>query len=134
MEYGVFHAFAVILTAVALSACVSTSPKTMHAYAPLPPQNIEVAEVSPQTLANIQPAMGHSADVVLSNQPKKSCSFSSFHSRNTFGYELDESRHIAFKASPKVDVWNPADSEIEFSLRFTKSLGGAANKRPKCVY
>lgn len=134
MRLGIFRNLCVGLALVGLSACVSTS-KTKHAFAPLPPKNSQVAGImNPSILSNIQPALGYQDNIQLSQNAKKSCSFSSFHRRNTIGYEFDESRHIAFKASPKVDVFNPDDAEVEFSLRFTKSFGGKANKRPDCTY
>ena len=128
--------FGILCAAIlGLSACVS-SPKKMHAYAPLPPQNMQPSFVDAAALSEIQPAVG--ITIIQSSHnasgKKKSCSFSSFHRKNTIGYEIDSGRHIAFKASPKVDVWNPDDAEMEFSLRFTKSFGGSANKRPDCTY
>jgi hypothetical protein len=133
MRKGIFHYGVLVIGLVGLSACVSTS-KTMHAYAPKPPKNIDASAINPAGLASIQPAVGYSDDLRVSNQQRQSCNFSSFHRRHTVGYELDESRHIAFKASPKVDVWNPSDTEVEFSLRFTKAIGGTAKKRPDCTY
>ena len=63
----------------------------------------------------------------------KTCSFSSFQRNNTIGYEIDPSRHVSFNASPSFDIWNPTDFEAKVSLKFTKALGGPANKRP-CTF
>lgn len=63
----------------------------------------------------------------------KSCSFSSAQRKHTFGYEIDPSRHVTFVASPSFDIWDPSDFKARFGVRFTKSLGGEALKRP-CTF
>lgn len=99
----------------------------MDIAAPLPPLNDTAVRVS--NLSNIAPAMN-----TVSAVPEKSCEFSRHHRKHTVGYEIDPSRHIAFDVRPSMDIWNPSDMDTEVSLRFTKSLGGPANKRPNCTY
>jgi hypothetical protein len=116
-----------------VSACTGNDHGRMDVAAPLPPQ---ISNHSYLQKHLIEPASGGmQAEANLNAAPSKGeCSFSSFQRKHTIGYELDESRQIAFKASPSFDVWNPSDVDMKFSLRFTKALGGAANKRPKCTY
>jgi len=122
-----------ILSAVALlmvTAC-SSQPKTMNVYAPMPPE--PSTTVTLIDLGQIEPSNGL-ALTEIKEETRKSCSFSKFHRKHTLGYEMDESRHIALKVSPSFDVFDPSDFETKVSLRFTKAIGGAANKRPKCTY
>ena len=64
---------------------------------------------------------------------EKGCSFSSMQRKHTLGYEIDPTRHISFKASPSFDVWSMNDFKMKASIRFTKSIGGDALKRP-CTF
>jgi hypothetical protein len=77
----------------------------------------------------------NSVKTALNEKAKQesSCSFSSIQRKHTLGYEIDPSRHVAFTASPSFDIWDPSDFKARFSLRFTKSLGGEALKRP-CTF
>ena len=124
-----------------VTGCVST-PKRMNVAAPKPPvTNLQTA--SAVDFAAIQPAAGsphsmpmptvHTAMHARENT-ETSCAFSSFHRKNTVGYELDSARHISFTASPSFDIWDASDFDMKVGIRFTKALGGAANKRPKCTY
>jgi len=65
---------------------------------------------------------------------KKSCQFSSFHRKNTLGYEIDDRRQLGFRVSPDIDMFDPSDADVTFGLNFTMALGGSANKRPQCTY
>lgn len=110
-----------------LSACGMTKPNNnykMQSY------------IQKTNLSAIEPAAGGLDTIAIGNNDstKESCSFSSFHRKNAIGYEWDESTHIGFDVSPKIDVFNPSNAEVEFGLNFTMALGGAANKRPKCTY
>jgi hypothetical protein len=118
-----------LLSTIVLVGCISSSQKTRVA-APLPPLSDTT-----MSYANIQPAAGHPQGTIIQKSvSQKSCSFSSAHRKNTVGYALDDSRHISFTASPSFDAFNPSDFDIKVGLRFTKSLGGPAKKRPKCTY
>lgn len=119
---------AALLSCLILASC-ATSQRTMNVGAPMPPLSDISSSVA---LTEIEPAARH--DIILNNAAKKSCRFSSFQRKNTIGYELDNARHISFNASPSFDLWNPSDMDFKVDLKFTKALGGAANKRPDCTY
>lgn len=130
MNRKVFKLTCLLLSTIGLVGCLSTS-KSRYASAPMPPQQA----YDYHAYNNIQPAAGSIER--LNNyevETRKSCSFSSFHRKNTVGYELDGSRHISFSASPSFDLFDADDFEMKLGLRFTKALGGPANKRPKCTY
>ena len=119
------YRYVVLLAILAvIPACASKSAKK-HAY-------------SANQLNNIETAAGHPSNVTKlparENIKTKQCSFSSFHRKNTIGYELDDRRHIGFRVSPDVNVFDLSDTNVKMGLRFTMALGGSANKRPKCTY
>lgn len=64
---------------------------------------------------------------------KKSCSFSSFHRKDTIAYEIDPQQRLAFRFSPDIDIFDLDDIDAKFSLRYTRSLGQAPSKRP-CTF
>jgi len=113
------------------SACGSTSKHAQFA-APLPPTNIEYDKMN--GLTTIQPALGQNDIVLSASEKSKSCSFSSFHRKHAFGYEMDESTHMGLTFSPNIDVFNLSDADFKVGLNFTMALGGKANKRPDCTY
>ena len=120
-----------LLSVIGLAGCFSTTSQKMKIAAPLPPLSDSAPALA--DFNTIQPATGLAMNAGQ-GESRQSCSFSSFQRKNTVGYQLDESRHISFKASPSFDIFDPSDVKVKFGLRFTKSLGGPANKRPDCIY
>ena len=113
-----------------VSACGS-NVKHMNVSAPLPP--LSDTQVGVAELQQINPANGLAFATSVA-PAQSSCRFSSFQRKHTLGYEFDESRHIFFKVSPSFDIWDPSEFDTKVSLRFTKAIGGPANKRPDCTY
>lgn len=64
---------------------------------------------------------------------KKNCAFSSFHRKETVGYEFDANQRLSFRIDPDIDIFDLDDIEAEFSVRYTVFLGGKPTKRP-CTY
>lgn len=123
--------FCVLLSSLALVGCMSSSSDKTRISAPLPPLSDSVA----MAYGDIQPAAGHPSHVTVNASPQNtSCRFSSFHRKHTLGYEFDEQSHLSFTASPSFDAFGGSDFDVKIGLRFTKALGGAAKKRPKCTY
>ena len=132
-----FQCGVLLVAILTLSACVS-SPKKMHASAPLPPQGtaFAMADFSPESFVNIQPAAGGDVDrrMVVSSAPQPSCSMSFTTSGPAIGYEISDRTHVGFDVSPKVNVFDPSDSEVRVGLNFKVALGMPSNKRPKCTH
>ena len=136
MMKDAFHYGLCVVVMVGLSACHTTSHKT-RAYAPMPSQEFDSNnDVVLASLSNIQPAIGPVGEALNAtpNNEKKKCGFSSFHRKNTVGYELDDRRQIGLRVSPDIDMFDMSDADVEVGLTFTMALGGRANKRPKCTY
>jgi hypothetical protein len=136
MRERFFQYLAIICCAVLLSACVTTSQKTSRIKAPIPPLS-DVSTANIAALSNIETASGNPSRVLelpSAERQTRQCSFSSFHRKNTIGYELDDRRQIGFRVSPDIDVFDLSETQVKVGLNFTMALGGSANKRPKCTY
>ena len=121
-----------------LGGCLSSPPEkpiqTHTEYVQPSPSVMTVRSVTFDE-NSIIPDLNTPIKTALDAQPEqgKGCSFSSMQRKHTLGYEIDPSRHITFKASPSLDFWTMDDFKMKASLRFTKSLGGEALKRP-CTF
>ena len=126
-----FMKFLAILLACGLPACSSGSKK-MDVAAPIPP--VTDVEISQASLGNIQPASGVLLAMAEADSVQRNCRFSSFQRKHAIGYEFNDHTHLGLKASPDIDIWNPSDFDVDFKLTFTRAIGGAAKKRPKCTF
>lgn len=121
----VFRALLAMISAIGLGACGMVKSNTGYKLkSSTLSQKLDVTELETSDI--------HA--VALNAAPKESCSFSSFHRKNTLGYEIDDRRHIGFRVSPSVDVFDPSNAKVKIGLNFTMAFGGPANKRPKCTY
>lgn len=134
LKYLLLEAGFLTTTILCVTSCSSSGPRN-HLHAPMPPPTVmtDSGEIIVPPSAQGSGVAGASLGLAQNNIPGKSCSFSSFHRKNTFGYEIDPSQHISFTASPSFDIWDPGDFEAKFNIKFTRALGGPANKRP-CTF
>jgi hypothetical protein len=134
----ILNTFMVSIAVFGLCGCLSnTSTKPIQTSTEYVQSSSSVMALSSVTFDenSVFPDLNTPVKVALNaaEEEEKGCSFSSMQRKHTLGYEIDPSRHITFKASPSFDVWSMGDFKMKASIRFTKSIGGEALKRP-CTF
>lgn len=135
-QHSVAARVLLLLALIALPSCgtVDRDRKTRAAPPPLDDPSIMLAETSitqdNYIAAGFLPPTAGAAPTL---GVKEKCAFSSFHRKDTFGYEFDPHQRLAFRFSPDIDIFDIGDADLKVSLRYTRTFGPAPKKRP-CTF